>query len=60
MIPHLTGQRKALARAIERKKDPDYVSVSWGSQEEAINYYNEHGFIETLDRLVELGGVDAT
>lgn len=43
-----------LAREIQRAKDPDYVSISWAAQCEAQDYFNEHGFECTLDRLVKL------
>lgn len=43
-----------LAREIERTKDPEYVSISWASQQEAQDYFNAQGFEKTLTRLVEL------
>lgn len=43
-----------LARAYEFKKDPDFCSVSWASQEAAQKYFNEHGFLKTLDHLMEV------
>ena len=46
-----------LANAIEKAFHRGSVSTSWASQDEAIAYYNKHGFYKTLDRLVELGGV---
>lgn len=43
-----------LATEIERESDPNYVSVSWPSQEKAQDYFNEHGFVETLDYMIKL------
>ena len=45
-----------LSSAIEAAREPGYSVVSWASQEEAMQYFNEHGLAETLDRIVELGG----
>jgi len=45
-----------LAKAIERSKDPDYSVVSWASQEQAQDYFNEHGFEKALDHLFSLRG----
>jgi hypothetical protein len=34
---------------------PDHgVAVSWAAQEEAVSFYNEHGFIEALTRMTSL------
>lgn len=43
-----------LAIEIEKQKNPGYSSVSWESQQEAVNYINEHGFQETLSHLADL------
>lgn len=45
-----------LSSCIEASKDPDYCVVSWASQVEAAQYFNENGLGATLDRIVELGG----
>lgn len=45
-----------LSRCIESQKDPGYCVVSWASQVEAMQYFNENGLGATLDRIVELGG----
>lgn len=49
-----TKLARELATEIERKNNPDYVSVSWASQEEAQNYFNEHGFQKTLTHTLQL------
>lgn len=43
-----------LAVELERAKDKDYVSVSYASQVEAADYFNEHGFVDTLDSMLDL------
>ena len=43
-----------LASELERAKDRDYVSVSWTSQVEATAYFNKHGFVDTLNHMLEL------
>jgi hypothetical protein len=43
-----------LACALEAKKNPRYVCVSWASQVEAANYFNQEGFVAALDRLMAL------
>ncbi len=43
-----------LAAEIQWKKDPEYVSVDWDSQERAQGYFNEHGFEKTLDYMMSL------
>jgi len=45
-----------LSSCIEASKDPDYCVVSWASQVEAMQYFNENGLSATLTRIVELGG----
>lgn len=45
-----------LSSCIEASKDPDYCVVSWASQVEAMQYFNENGLGATLTRIVELGG----
>lgn len=45
-----------LSSCIEASKDPNYCVVSWASQVEAMQYFNENGLGATLDRIVELGG----
>ena len=45
-----------LSSCIEASKDPDYCVVSWASQVEAMQYFNENGLGPTLTRIVELGG----
>ena len=45
-----------LSSCIEASKDPDYCVVSWASQVEAMEYFNNHGLSATLSRIVELGG----
>lgn len=45
-----------LSSCIEASRDPDYCVVSWASQVEAMQYFNENGLGATLDRIVELGG----
>jgi len=44
-----------LAQLIEKSKNPDYVVVSWASQKEAADVYNENGLIATLNILNEHG-----
>jgi len=39
-----------LATAIHQSESDD-CSVSWSAQERAQDYFNAHGFIETLDEL---------
>lgn len=43
-----------LAVELERVKDRDYVVVSWASQVEATTYFNEHGFVDTLNHMMQL------
>jgi len=43
-----------LSREIERKRDREYVSISWASQVEAAAYFNEHGFVLALDHMLTL------
>lgn len=43
-----------LAVEIEKRKNPGYISVSWESQQEAVNYINQHGFEEALSHLQNL------
>jgi len=45
---------REMASEIERAKAPGYCVVSWASQEEAMHYFNEHGFVETLDKRLAL------
>jgi hypothetical protein len=45
-----------LSSCIEASKDPDYCVVSWASQVEAMEYFNNNGLGATLSRIVELGG----
>ncbi len=40
-----------LAVEIEKQKNPGYISVSLESQQEAVNYINEHGFENALSHL---------
>lgn len=32
----------------------DGAAVSWAAQEEAAAYFNEHGFVDTLDYMLKL------
>lgn len=48
-----------LACAFEKEADPDYCVVTRESQQKAAEYFNTHGFVKTLDKLMELGGDDA-
>lgn len=41
-----------LAREYQRQEDPDYVSISWANQERAQAYFNQHGFVETLNHML--------
>jgi hypothetical protein len=43
-----------LAREIEMSKNKNYVSVSWESQEQAMDYFNIHGFEKTLSYMLSL------
>jgi len=43
-----------LAIEIEKRKNPGYVSVSWESQQEAVQYINDHGFEEAIGHLIDL------
>lgn len=43
-----------LAAELQRLKDPDEPAVTWACQEEAMNYFNAHGFVKTLDYLMTL------
>lgn len=45
---------RELSVEIEHEKNPDYISISWESQQEAQDFFNEHGFIETLERLTAM------
>lgn len=45
-----------LSSCIEASRDSDYCVVSWASQVEAMEYFNNHGLADTLSRIVELGG----
>jgi len=42
-----------LARAIHASRS-DHCVTSWEAQVEANGYYNSHGFVATLDKLVKL------
>jgi hypothetical protein len=43
-----------LSTELEKQKDADYVSVSWASQVEAADYFNKHGFVDTLAHMLSL------
>lgn len=43
-----------LAREYQIAEDPDYVSISWPNQQKAQDYFNAHGFEQTLDHALEL------
>lgn len=43
-----------LSTELEKQKDADYVSVSWASQVEAADYFNKHGFVDTLTHMLSL------
>lgn len=43
-----------LSTELEKQKDADYVSVSWTSQVEAADYFNKHGFVDTLTHMLSL------
>ena len=43
-----------LAREYQKEEEPDYVSISWPNQERAQDYFNAHGFIDTLDHMIKL------
>jgi hypothetical protein len=43
-----------LSTELEKQKDRDYVSVSWASQVEAADYFNKHGFVDTLTHMLSL------
>ena len=50
-----------LAREYQRQQDPDYGSISWENQVRAQDYFNEYGFVKTLNHLTELqGAVDSS
>ena len=43
-----------LAVELQRLEDAGRCSVSWDNQEKAMAYFNEHGFVATLDHLFNL------
>ena len=43
-----------LAREIHRSDPNAGVAISWPAQQEAMDYFNKHGFTETLDRMLKL------
>lgn len=43
-----------LSTELEKQKDADYVSVSRTSQVEAADYFNKHGFVDTLTHMLSL------
>jgi len=43
-----------LATEFEHQRDPGHTAVSWWAQEEAMDFFNRHGFPETLDRMLTL------
>ena len=44
-----------LSTEIQREKEGnDYTMVTWVTQCEAQDYFNEHGFTKTLDRMLNL------
>ena len=43
-----------LSTELEKQRDRDYVSVSWASQVEAADYFNKHGFVDTLTHMLSL------
>lgn len=50
--PHVQIARK-LARVIHAAESDDCVT-SWSAQERAMNYFNEHGMLKTMDELLRL------
>jgi hypothetical protein len=42
-----------LASALHRSRSTN-VAISWEAQQEAVDYYNAHGFIQTLTRMHQL------
>lgn len=44
---------RELSREIHRKNSSD-IAVSWEAQEEAMDYYNSHGFVDTLNLMIEM------
>lgn len=60
MKSHLSCQEKLvleLAAEIELEKDPGAYMTSWSSQVAAADYYNAHGFVQSLDHMLKLRGV---
>lgn len=45
-----------LAREYQSLENPDYSCISWKNQVKAEAYFNEHGFLETLNHLADLLG----
>lgn len=44
-----------LSTEIEKQRSgPNYTCVSWTAQMEAANYFNEHGFSDTLTHMLKL------
>ena len=49
-----------LAYEYQRQENPDYTMVTWANQEKAQNFFNEHGFVDTLSLLIDLRGANDT
>jgi len=45
---------RQLSVEIETEKNPNYIAISWESQVEAMEFFNEHGFLKTLDRVTTM------
>lgn len=43
-----------LSTEIEKQRNADYAAVSWASQVEAADYFNKHGFVDTLTHMLSL------
>lgn len=57
MVEHPNHHEKLvleLSTELEKQKDAKYVSVSWASQVEAADYFNKHGFVDTLTYMLSL------
>lgn len=49
-----------LSKAYQQQENPDHWCISWANQVKAQDYFNEHGFVDTLNHLTELQGRFAT
>lgn len=55
MIAEPRPHERAVLR-LARVLSPDDVSVPWEAQVKAVDYYNKHGLIATLNEIVKQGG----